>query len=118
MACSFTTGELTHVGFWQTLSDHENKTQLEKKNERRISAHHQTAGLFVHFSCLSEKERREDLDSGYIYLKFTSLHLKELVLTDRPLRQCQSMKGMDEQSDLIVLTLELKEQKYLWQQKT
>lgn len=50
-------------------------------------------------------------DSGYIYLKFTSLHLKELVLTDRPLRRCQSMKGMDEHSDLIVLTLELKEQK-------
>ncbi len=39
------------------------------------------------------------------------LHLKEVVLTDRPLRQCQSMKGMNEQSDLIVLTLELKEQK-------
>lgn len=56
---------------------------------------------------------RFGLDSGYIYLKFTSLHLKELVLTDRPLYQCQSMKGMDEQSDLIVLTLELKEQKYI-----
>lgn len=27
------------------------------------------------------------------------------VLTDRPLRRCQSMKGMNEQSDLIVLTL-------------
>lgn len=54
------------------------------------------------------------LDSGYIYLKFTSLHLKELVLTDRPLRQCQSMSGMNEQSDLIVLTLELKEQKYVY----
>lgn len=26
-------------------------------------------------------------------------------LTDRPLRRCQSMKGMNEQSDLIVLTL-------------
>lgn len=57
-------------------------------------------------------------DSGYIYLKFTSLHLKELVLTDRPLHQCPSMKGMNEQSDLIVLTLELKEQKYLWQWDT
>lgn len=56
---------------------------------------------------------RFGLDSGYIYFKFTSLHLKELVLTDRPLRQCQSMKGMNEQSDLIVLTLELKEQKYM-----
>lgn len=56
---------------------------------------------------------RFGLDSGYIYLKFTSLHLKELVLTDRPLCQCQSMKGMNEQSDLIVLTLELKEQKYI-----
>lgn len=56
---------------------------------------------------------RFGLDSGYIYLKFTSLHLKELVLTDRPLRQCQSMKGMNEQSDLIVLALELKEQKYI-----
>lgn len=56
---------------------------------------------------------RFGLDSGYIYLKFTSLHLKELVLTDRPLYQCRSMKGMNEQSDLIVLTLELKEQKYI-----
>lgn len=57
--------------------------------------------------------RRFGLESGYIYLKFTSLHMKELVLTDRPLRQCQSMKGMNEQSDLIVLTLELSEQKYM-----
>lgn len=51
------------------------------------------------------------LDSGNIHLKLTSLHRKELVLTDRPLRHCQSMKSMNEQSDLIVLTLELKEQK-------
>lgn len=56
---------------------------------------------------------RFGLDSGYIYLKFTSLHLKELVLTDKPLCQCQSMKGMNEQFDLIVLTLEPKDQKYI-----
>lgn len=56
---------------------------------------------------------RFGLDSGYIYLKFTSLHLKELVVTDRPLHQCQTLKGMNEQSDLIVLTLEPKEQKYI-----
>lgn len=49
---------------------------------------------------------RFGLDSGYIYLKFASLHLKELVLTDRALRQCQNMKGMNEQSDLVVLTLQ------------
>lgn len=61
----------------------------------------------------SEVMCREDLvlNSGYIYFKFTSLHLKELVLTDRPLHRCQSMKGMNEQSDLIVLTLEPREQK-------
>lgn len=74
-----------------------------------------TAGHFVPFPSLSKSEAdalgRFSLDSGYIYLKFSSLHLKELVLTDKHLRQCQSMKGTNEQSDLIVLTLELKEQK-------
>lgn len=57
---------------------------------------------------------RFGFDSGYIYLKTNSLHLKELVLTDRPLRQHQSSKGMNEQSDLVVLTLVLKEQKYVY----
>ena len=57
--------------------------------------------------------RRFGLDSGYIYLKFTSLLLKELVVTDRPLCQCETMEGMNEQSDLIVLTSVPKEQKYI-----
>lgn len=82
---------------------------ISKSKKQESCAQHPTAGLFVPISCLS----RFGLDSGYIYLKFTSLHLKELVLTDRPLHQCQSMKGMNEQSDLIVLTVELKEQKYI-----
>lgn len=39
--------------------------------------------------------------------------MKELVLTDRPLRHRQSMKGMNEQPDLIVLTLGVGRQKYM-----
>lgn len=48
--------------------------------------------------------------AGFIFrVDLSQVHLtapeRKPVLTDRPLRWCQSMKGMNEQSDLIVLTL-------------
>lgn len=89
----------THVGFWQTLSDHLKKNANKKNEIRLIRAQRWTTGLFVHFYCLGTKEWAVTLGlvggfvSGYIYLRFTSLHLKELVLTDRPLHQCPSMNA-------------------------
>lgn len=47
---------------------------------------------------------RFGFNSGYIYFKLTSLHLQCLFVTDRPLCWCQTMEGMNEQSDLTVLT--------------
>lgn len=101
-------GGFTHTGYWQaSLSDHyksDNKTQFRKTT---------TAKFCVPISCLSRGAdvpgRFFCLDSGCVHLRFSSLHLKEVVLTDRPLRQSSSMKGMNEQSDVSVLTLGLKD---------
>lgn len=53
---------------------------------------------------------KEEGAAGFIFrVDLSQVHLtapeRKPVLTDRPLRRCQSMKGMNEQSDLIVLTL-------------
>lgn len=84
--CSFTTGKLAHVGFWQSsewCSHTDDWPQCVQRKGWRINR-----ALCVRGSHLSWEETKTFLDSGYIYFTSTSSRLKEPVLTDGPPHRC------------------------------
>lgn len=103
MICCFTTGKLVHIVYWGTsvvwtLKLRSQSTiKKKKKNKRKASHETQLQGTLFPFSCLSNKEWRWCAEK--IWFRFR-IHLSQvpltppekLVVTDRPLRQCQTIE--------------------------
>lgn len=120
MICCFTTGKLVHIVYWQTsvvwplkLGSQSTIKKIKKEKLPTISSCRALCSRFLVWVIKSggDVPRRFGLGSGYIYLKCTSLHLKNWSWQTGHFTSVRLLKGMNEQSDFIVLTLELKEQK-------
>lgn len=122
MICCFTTGKLVHIVYWETsvvwtLKLRSQSTiKKKKRTKEKLPTKPNCRALCSRFLVWVIKSggdvpRRFGLGSGYIYLKCPSLHLKNWSWQTGHFASVRLLKGMNEQSDFIVLTLELKEQK-------